>query len=73
MLAILLISPSGTQVMQMAEINNKLKAADPTMVPGPSFPDSNLLPTISMTESNISGALVPKARRLRFATVPFQT
>jgi hypothetical protein len=33
---------------QTALIPIKLKAADPTMVPGPKDPDSKLLPTISV-------------------------
>ncbi len=42
--------------MQMAMMMKKLKAADPTIVPGPKSPASKLLPTISITESRISGA-----------------
>ena len=63
----------GTPTTQTAEMANKLKAADPTIVPGPSSPDSKLFPTISMIESRISGADEPKAIRVRLATVPFQT
>jgi hypothetical protein len=40
----------------MAMMMKKLKAADPTIVPGPKSPASKLLPTISITESRISGA-----------------
>ncbi len=42
--------------MQMAIMMKKLKAADPTIVPGPKSPAPKLLPTISITESKISGA-----------------
>ncbi len=42
--------------MQMAMMMKKLKAAEPTIVPGPRSPASNLFPMISITESKISGA-----------------
>jgi hypothetical protein len=42
--------------MQMAMMMKKLNAADPTIVPGPKSAASKLLPTISITESRISGA-----------------
>ena len=70
---ILLFSPAGMAMMQTAQMASRLKAADPTMVPGPSSPLSNLLPTISMQESRISGAELPKAIRVKLATVPFHT
>jgi hypothetical protein len=46
---------AGTH-MQMEIMMKKLKAADPTMDPGPKSPALKLLPIISMTESRISGA-----------------
>lgn len=67
------ISPSGIEYMHIADITKRLKAADPTIVPGPNSPASKPLPIISMTDSRISGALVPSASRLKFATVSFQT
>ena len=61
-------------MMHTAEMHSKLKAAEPTMVDGPSFP--GFFPrvlTVSMTDSRISGAEDPNAMRVRFAMVPFQT
>ena len=72
-LAMRRVSPVGMAVMQMAEMTSRLKAADPTMVPGPSSPASKFLPMISMTDSRISGADVPRASRDRLATVSFHT
>ena len=69
----LLSSPAGMDRMQMAVMMKRLKAADPTMVPGPSSPDSNVLETVSSTDIMISGALVPNASRDRLATVSFHT
>ena len=43
--------------MQMAMMMKKLKAAEPTIVPGPRSPALNLLPMISMMDSKISGAV----------------
>lgn len=65
---------SLTAITDTAEITIKLKAAEPTIVEGPSSPAG--LPrfwTVSMTESRISGALEPRAMSVRFASVGFQT
>ena len=67
------LSPSGMDTMQMPVMMKRLKAADPTMVPGPSSPDSKLLVTVSRTDIMISGALVPNASKDRLATVSFHT
>jgi len=44
----------------------------PTIVPGPRSPAKKLLPHISITERRISGELLPRAIRVKFATVSFQ-
>lgn len=36
----------------------------PTMVPGPSSPDLNEFPTISIIDKSISGALLPRACKI---------
>jgi len=66
------VSLGGIPTTQTAVIQKRLKAADPTMVPGPRSPALNPLPTISMQERRISGALDPRAMSVRLATVPFQ-
>ena len=45
----------GMAYMQMPMITKKLKAAEPTMVPGPRLSASNFSLMISITESRISG------------------
>ena len=63
----------GTPETHTAEIHSKLKAAEPTIVPGPNSPASKLFPTISMMLSKISGADDPRAISVKLATVPFHT
>lgn len=65
-------SPAGIAMIQTPVIARRLKAADPTMVPGPKSPASNLFPITSMHERRISGADEPSAIRVKFATVSFQ-
>eukprot|EP00659_Diplonema_papillatum_P010281 gene10280-biopygen10285 len=65
---------SSTTHMHTPLMHSKLKAAEPTIVDAPSSPgtESSEL-TVSMIESRISGALLPRARSVRLATVSFQT
>jgi len=61
-------------MIETPEISSKLKAADPTIVEGPSSP--GVVPsywTVSITLSMISGALEPSAMRVKLATVGFHT
>ena len=53
-------------------MTKRLKAADPTIVPGPNSPESNPLPKTSMMAKRISGAEEPRAIRVRLETVSFQ-
>lgn len=69
---ILLSSPAGMAITQTALITNRLKAAEPTMVPGPRSLASKSLPMTSMTDSRISGAEEPRAMRVRLATASLQ-
>ncbi len=74
MSSIFLICPPPTDTMDTALITRRLKAAEPTMVDGPSSPGiPPSIETVSMTESRISGALDPSAISVRLAIVAFQT
>lgn len=56
--------------METPAITRRLKAADPTIVEAPSSPGhSPRLEAVSITLSKISGALEPRAMRVRLATV----
>ncbi|CAD6228557.1 GSCOCG00006432001-RA-CDS, partial [Cotesia congregata] len=48
-------------------------AAEPTIVPGPNSPAWKSFAQISIIERRISGALLPSAIKVRFATVSFHT
>merc|ERR1711962_1344564 len=70
---IFLTSSSGMTYWQKPMIINRLKAADPTIVPGPRSPALKFLAQISMTDHMISGADEPSAIKVRLATVSFHT
>mmetsp|Transcript_5465 Transcript_5465/g.15225 ORF Transcript_5465/g.15225 Transcript_5465/m.15225 type:complete len:258 (+) Transcript_5465:1398-2171(+) len=71
---IALTSFPGKDTIQTAEIIRRLKAAEPTMVEGPSSPGGRpRVRMVSMMASMISGAEEPRAISVRLATVAFQT
>jgi hypothetical protein len=71
---LVLSSGSSTANIEKPLITSKLKAADPTIVEGPSSPPGYpKVCKVSITDSNISGADDPRAMRDRFARVAFQT
>ena len=63
----------GVRALQTAVMTMRLKAAEPTMVDGPSSPALNPPVSTSMTFKRISGAEEPRAMRVRLATVAFHT
>lgn len=64
---------SSTEMIDSAEIINRLKAAEPTIVDGPNGDGvASMSFTVPMTLRRISGADDPRAIRVRFATVGFQ-
>ena len=71
--SIFLVSPSGNETIHIAMMQNKLNAAEPTIVLGPRSPVKKSLVRISMTLSSISGAEEPRAIKVKFATVAFHT
>mmetsp|Transcript_84906 Transcript_84906/g.259243 ORF Transcript_84906/g.259243 Transcript_84906/m.259243 type:complete len:270 (-) Transcript_84906:232-1041(-) len=71
---ILRTSPSGIATTHTAMIENRLKAALPTMVEGPRSPLNILFEMhVSTTFRRSSGALDPRAMSVKLATVGFHT
>jgi hypothetical protein len=61
-------------MIEQPEITNKLKAADPTIVEGPSSGgELEMLVAVWSTFKRISGADEPRAMRVKLAIVSFQT
>mmetsp|Transcript_53414 Transcript_53414/g.84935 ORF Transcript_53414/g.84935 Transcript_53414/m.84935 type:complete len:201 (-) Transcript_53414:48-650(-) len=69
----ILISGAGMAATQTELMTKRLKAAEPTIVAGPNFPAKYLFPKSSVADKIISGADDPRAIRVRFAIVGFQT